>query len=62
MSVLFYTPCAAEMNNQNNFSGQVMGGTVDVGMNFSMEYRPVYVPSMGTITGFDEDISYVREI
>jgi cytoskeletal protein CcmA (bactofilin family) len=62
VSVLFYTPCAAEMNNQNNFSGQVMGGTVDVGMNFSMEYRPVYVPSMGTITGFDEDISYVREI
>jgi hypothetical protein len=62
VSVLFYSPCNTEMDNQNNFAGQLMGGTVDIGMNFSMEYRPVYVPSMGTITGFDEDISYIREI
>ncbi len=62
VSVLIYTPCAVEMDNQNSFAGQLMGGTVDIGMNFSLEYRPVYVPSMGTITGFDEDISYIREI
>jgi hypothetical protein len=63
VSVLFYTPCKVTMSNQTGvFSGQVMGGTVNIGQNFSMLYEPVYVPGYGTITGFDQDIAYIREI
>ena len=59
--VFFYTPCAANMNNQNNYYGQVMGGTVAIGNNYTMTFRPVLVPGYGTITSFREDIAYVRE-
>ncbi len=49
------------MNNQNNYYGQVMGGTVVIGNNYTMTFRPVLVPGYGTITSFREDIAYVRE-
>jgi hypothetical protein len=60
--VFFYTPCAANMSNQNNYYGQVIGGTVAIGNNYTMTFRPVLVPGYGTITSFREDIAYVREV
>jgi len=60
--VFFYTPCAANMNNQNNYYGQVMGGMVNIGNNYTMTFRPVLVPGYGDITSFREDIAYVREV
>jgi hypothetical protein len=60
--VFFYTPCAANMNNQNNYYGQVMGGTVSIGNNYTMTFRPVFVPGYGDVTSFREDIAYVREV
>ena len=59
--VFFYTPCTANMNNQNNYYGQVMGGSVSIGNNYTMTFRPVLVPGYGTITSYREDIAYVRE-
>lgn len=60
--VLFYTPCSVTMSNSNAFSGQVLGGTVTVGNQFAMNYRPVLVPGSSNISGFDENIAYVREV
>jgi hypothetical protein len=57
----FYSPCTINMNNQNNYYGQVMGGTVSIGQNYTMTYRPVLVPGYGSVTSFREDIAYVRE-
>jgi hypothetical protein len=61
VQVSFYTPCTASMNNQNNYYGQVLGGSVSIGNNYTMTYRPVLVPGYGTVTSFREDIAYVRE-
>jgi hypothetical protein len=60
--VFFYTPCAVSMNNSNAFAGQVMGGTVAVGNLFSMSFHPVLVPGAASISGFDENIAYIREV
>jgi type II secretory pathway pseudopilin PulG len=61
ISVGIYTPCTATMSNQNAFYGQVVGGTVSIGNNWSMNYRPIVIPG-AHVTGFTEDIAYIREI
>jgi len=61
VDVFFYTPCLATMRNQNAFAGQVMATDVSIENNFEMNYKPVLVPGSGEITGFKQDIAYVRE-
>jgi Tfp pilus assembly protein PilX len=56
-----YTPCTAHMSNQNAFYGQVVGGTVDIQNNWNMNYRPTTFPG-ALVTGFAENIAYIREI
>ncbi len=61
--VFFYSPCTVNMNNQNtNFGGQVIGGTVNINNQFTLNYVPVKVPGAGEVTGFNEDIAYIREV
>jgi hypothetical protein len=62
VEVLFYTPCTANMENQNLFNGQVIATSVNIGNQFKMSYRPVRVPGITEITGFTQDISYIREV
>jgi hypothetical protein len=62
VQAFFYSPCKVSMNNTSNFAGQVLGGTVQIGNQFTMSFRPVLVPGYGTITSFREDIAYVREV
>ena len=60
--VSVYSPCTVTMNNNNSsFTGQVVGGTLSVGNNFSMNYRPVLIPG-SNITSFEEDLAYIREV
>ena len=61
-NVFFYTPCTANMNNTNSFSGQVLAATVTIGNQFTMTFQPVLVPGQGTVTGFSQDIAYIREV
>jgi hypothetical protein len=61
VSVGLYTPCTANMSNQNAFYGQVVGGSVVIGNNWSMNYRPIVIPG-AHVSGFTEDIAYIREI
>jgi Tfp pilus assembly protein PilX len=62
VNVFFYTPCTATLDNTNNFIGQALAGTANIGNQFTMTYKPVLVPGQGTVTGFSQDIAYVREI
>jgi len=41
---------------------QVLGGTVNINNQFTMNYVPVKVPGAGEVTGFNEDIAYIREV
>jgi hypothetical protein len=61
VAVGLYTPCTANMSNQNAFYGQVVGGAVVIGNNWSMNYRPIVIPG-AHVSGFTEDIAYIREI
>jgi Tfp pilus assembly protein PilX len=56
-----YTPCTAHMSNTNAFYGQVVAGTVDIGNSWNMNYRPIVIPG-ALVTGFSENIAYIREI
>ena len=58
----FYSPCTVSMNNTNNYAGQVLGGTVSIGNQYTMTFRPVLVPGYGDVTSFRQDIAYVREV
>jgi Tfp pilus assembly protein PilX len=63
INLMLYTPCQVSLQNSNGFKGQVLGGSVDIQNQFTMYYTPVLVPGLGgTITGFTQDIAYVREI
>jgi hypothetical protein len=60
--VSFYSPCTITINNQNAFSGQVLGQSVDIANNATINYKPVLLPGFGTITGFQQDVVYEREV
>jgi Tfp pilus assembly protein PilX len=62
LNVFFYTPCKATMGNTNAFEGQVMASNVEIRNNFKVNYEAVLVPGIADITGFKQDISYVREV
>ena len=61
-NVFFYTPCTATMSNTNAFAGQVLAANVSIGNQFTMTFTPVLVPGYGDIAGFEQSISYVREV
>jgi hypothetical protein len=60
--VSFYSPCTVTINNQNAFSGQVLGQTVNITNNATINYKPVLLPGIGQITGFQQDVVYEREV
>jgi hypothetical protein len=61
-AVLFYSPCTVTLNNSNNFIGQALGNTVNITNHFTLSYRPVLVPGVPALAGFDQGIVYLREV
>ena len=61
-SVLFYGPCTVTLNNQNDFTGQVLGNSVQILNHFTMQYQPVLVPGLDSIEGFNQNVVYIREV
>ncbi|MEO8291937.1 MAG: hypothetical protein ABI635_02260 [Actinomycetota bacterium] len=61
-SVLVYAACGATMlNNNSAFNGQVIAQNTVIGNLFNMNYQEISVPGR-TITGFKEDVAYIREV
>jgi Tfp pilus assembly protein PilX len=60
--VSFYTPCTLTIANLNSFSGQILGGDVNLSGNFTLNYKPVLLPGLGKIVGFQQDVVYEREV
>jgi hypothetical protein len=58
----FYSPCTVTLNNQNDFTGQVIGDTVVINNHFTLNAIPVVVPGAGDIVGFQQSIAYIREV
>src|SRR5262245_8754882 len=61
-SVLFNSPCTVNLNNQNDFTGQVLGNSVGIFNHFTMQYQPVLVPGLDSIEGFNQNVVYIREV
>lgn len=60
--VSFYSPCTVNINNLSSMTGQVIGGTVNINNQFTMNFKPVLVPGVGSIVGFNQDIVYLRQV
>ena len=60
--VFFYSPCTVTLNNQNDFTGQVIGDSVVINNHFTMNATPVVVPGAEDIVGFQQSIVYIREV
>jgi hypothetical protein len=66
--VVLYTQCTifaannAKLEPQSSFEGQILGGTVNMDNNFAMRWVPVIIPGVSPISGFDQDVVYVREV
>ncbi len=60
--VLLHSLHRRPWRTQNNFIGQALAGTATIGNQFTMTYKAVLVPGQGTVSGFSQDIAYVREI
>ena len=58
----FYSPCTVTLNNQNDFTGQVIGDSVVINNHFTLNAIPVVVPGAGDIVGFQQSIVYIREV
>lgn len=62
LTTLFYTPCTINMNS-NSFAakGQMFGGKVNFSSNSNLTFELIPVPGLAP-AGFDEDITYIREV
>ncbi len=57
-----YSQCTVNYNNNNSgLGGQVIGGTVNIGNLYALSFHPIVIPG-GAVTGFNEDLAFVREV
>jgi hypothetical protein len=63
LSFLVYTQCNVSFGNNNaaGVNGQIIGGTVTITNNMTMNYVPVLVPGFNLL-GYNSQPSYLREI
>ena len=58
-----YTPCTATYNNNNDgLGGVIFAGNVQITNQFNFTYNPLVIPGAGSITGYNVDIAYIREV
>lgn len=62
LGVYFYSPCSVSLSNQNLFNGQIAAMTVNIANQVTMNYRPVIIPGASVLTGYKQDIQYLREV
>lgn len=62
LDVFIYTSGTVNMANQSAMNGQVYGCPVNVTNQTTLNYVPVFVPGLTTVTGFRQNVQYVREV
>jgi hypothetical protein len=56
-----YTPCTANIANQNVEFGQIFGGTVNITNQMTFTFSPILFPG-SNVVGWNPEVSYIREI
>jgi hypothetical protein len=61
--VFAYSQCTVNFGNNNaeGVTGQIIGGTVNITNQMTMNYYPILVPGFN-LTGYNANVSYLREI
>ena len=62
LDVFMYTSGTINMSNQSAMNGQVYGCPVNVTNQTTLNYVPVFVPGLTEVTGFRQNIQYIREV
>ena len=62
LDVFMYTSGTINMSNQSAMNGQVYGCPVNVANQTTLNYVPVFVPGLTEVTGFRQNIQYIREV
>jgi Tfp pilus assembly protein PilX/cytoskeletal protein CcmA (bactofilin family) len=62
LDVFIYSPGTVSLGNQTAMNGQVYGTPVLATNQTTLNYIPVFVPGLTTVTGFRQNIQYLREV
>jgi len=62
LDVFIYSPSTVTLANQTAFNGQVYGTPISITNQVTLNYIPVFVPGLTTVTGFRQNIQYLREV
>lgn len=62
LDVFIYTPSTVTLANLNAMNGQIYGAPVTASNQTTLNYVPVFVPGLTTVTGFRQNVQYLREI
>jgi cytoskeletal protein CcmA (bactofilin family)/uncharacterized Tic20 family protein len=62
LDVFIYSVGQVTLANLNAMNGQVYGQPVTASNQTTINYVPVYVPGITTVTGFRQNVQYIREI
>jgi cytoskeletal protein CcmA (bactofilin family) len=63
LKLFVYSQCNVDFGNNNaeGVNGQIIGGTVTITNQMTLNYKPIIVPGFN-LTGYNEQTSYLREI
>lgn len=62
LDVFIYSEGAVTLANLSAMNGQVYGKPVTASNQTTLNYVPVYVPGLTTVTGFRQNVQYIREV
>lgn len=62
LDVFMYTSGTVSLSNLTAMNGQVYGCPVNVTNQTTLNYVPVFVPGLTTVTGFRQNVQYLREV
>jgi hypothetical protein len=62
LDVFMYSPGQVSLGNQTAMNGQVYGSPVVATNQTTLNYIPVFVPGLTTVTGFRQNVQYLREV
>lgn len=63
LKTFVYTPCTVNFGNNNaeGVNGQIIGGTVNITNQMTLNYVPILVPGFN-LTGYNVEVAFLREI
>lgn len=62
LDVFVYSVGTVTLANLNAINGQIYGAPVTASNQTTINYVPVYVPGLTTVSGFRQNVQYIREV